>query len=51
MGFQFFNLVPTLSAYENVELPALLAGIEKKAREMRVMAPLKSVGMVGSSNA
>ncbi|MGB9636067.1 MAG: ABC transporter ATP-binding protein [Thermoplasmata archaeon] len=32
MVFQFFNLVPTLTAYENVELPALLAGIEKKKR-------------------
>ncbi|MEM3396896.1 MAG: ABC transporter ATP-binding protein [Thermoplasmata archaeon] len=46
MVFQFFNLVPTLTAYENVELPALLAGIEKKAREKRVMELLKSVGMV-----
>lgn len=46
MVFQFFNLVPTLTAYENVELPAMLAGIDKKAREKRVMGLLKSVGMV-----
>ncbi|MEM3455280.1 MAG: hypothetical protein QW735_03735 [archaeon] len=46
MAFHFFNLVSTLTAYENVELSALLAGIDKKARENRVMALLKKVRMV-----
>ncbi|MGC8913108.1 MAG: ABC transporter ATP-binding protein [Thermoplasmata archaeon] len=50
MVFQFFNLVPTLTAYENVELPALLAGIEKKKRKASVMKLLSAVGMVERAN-
>ncbi len=41
--FQFFALVPTLTAYENVELPMLLMG--KKNHKSRVMELLDAVGL------
>ncbi len=41
--FQFFALVPTLTAYENVELPMLLMG--KKNHKSRVMELLDAVGI------
>jgi putative ABC transport system ATP-binding protein len=43
--FQFFALVPVLSAYENVELPLLLTGIEARERRERVMRLLEAVGL------
>ena len=43
--FQFFALVPVLSAYENVELPLLLNGYSSKQRHERVMAMLDAVGL------
>lgn len=43
--FQFFALVPVLTAYENVELPLLLNDIPASKRKERVMALLDSVGM------
>ena len=43
--FQFFALVPVLSAYENVELPLLLNGVGSKERHDRAMALLDAVGL------
>ena len=43
--FQFFALVPVLSAYENVELPLLLNGVGAKERRERAMMLLDSVGL------
>ena len=43
--FQFFALVPVLSAYENVELPLLLNGVGAKQRRERVMEMLDAVGL------
>jgi putative ABC transport system ATP-binding protein len=43
--FQFFALVPVLTAYENVELPLLLSGIKPKERRARVMELLSAVGV------
>ncbi|TFG10836.1 ABC transporter ATP-binding protein [Candidatus Thorarchaeota archaeon] len=43
--FQFFNLLPVLSAYENVELPLLIGGIEENARKERVDHLLELVGL------
>jgi len=43
--FQFFALVPVLSAYENVELPLLLNGVGAKERKERATALLEAVGL------
>ena len=43
--FQNFNLLPVLSAYENVEYPMLLAGLAAKTRAERATQLLKSVGL------
>jgi len=43
--FQFFALVPVLTAYENVELPLLLNGVKPGARKQRVLGLLDSVGL------
>jgi putative ABC transport system ATP-binding protein len=43
--FQFYNLIPVLSALENVELPLLLTSLSKKQRRERSMVALKVVGL------
>ena len=43
--FQFFALVPVLSAYENVELPLLLNNVGEKERKERVNSLLEAVGL------
>ena len=43
--FQFYNLIPVLSAVENVELPLLLASLSSKQRRERAMVALKVVGL------
>ena len=43
--FQFFALVPVLTAYENVELPLLLNNVKAKERQERVMGLLEAVGL------
>ena len=43
--FQFYNLIPVLSAVENVELPMLIAGVQTKDRENRARELLKMVGL------
>lgn len=43
--FQFFALIPTLTAYENVEMPLLLNGNNPTERKKRVMELLESVDM------
>jgi putative ABC transport system ATP-binding protein len=43
--FQFFALIPGLSAYENVELPLLLSGDKKSERHARVTELLEAVGL------
>ncbi|MBI3071690.1 MAG: ABC transporter ATP-binding protein [Deltaproteobacteria bacterium] len=45
--FQFFNLLPTLTARENVLLPALLDGVATKEAERRADALLDRVGLSG----
>ena len=43
--FQFFALIPTLTAYENIEMPLLLNGHTPKERRDRVMQLLESVDL------
>ena len=43
--FQQFNLLPRLSAIENVALPLIYAGINKKERTERALESLKKVGL------
>jgi putative ABC transport system ATP-binding protein len=48
--FQSFNLVPVLTAYENVEYPLLIAGTPAAERRVRVSSLLEKVGL-GSKHA
>ncbi|MCP4428210.1 MAG: ABC transporter ATP-binding protein [Chloroflexi bacterium] len=48
--FQFFALVPVLSAYENVELPLLLNGVGAKERKERALSLLDAVGLSARAN-
>ena len=43
--FQFYNLLPVLTAYENVELPLLLTNLSKKEKKEHVEAVLSLVGL------
>src|SRR4030043_1598831 len=43
--FQFYNLIPVLTAFENVELPLLLSGLSKKERRSHVEMALKVVNL------
>ncbi len=43
--FQLYNLVPVLTAYENVELPLLLHALSRSERRDRVLAALERVGI------
>ena len=43
--FQFYNLMPVLTAFENVELPLLLTGLSAREREARVAAVLGLVSL------
>lgn len=43
--FQFFHLLPTLTAAENIELPLQLIGLSASERERRVAALLARVGL------
>jgi putative ABC transport system ATP-binding protein len=48
--FQHFYLLPTLTAYENIELPMQEAKISKDKRKERVLSLLDSVGLSGRAN-
>ncbi|MEE8133595.1 MAG: ABC transporter ATP-binding protein [Gemmatimonadales bacterium] len=43
--FQFYNLLPVLTAYQNVELPLLLTHLSKKQRREHVMTVLEVVAL------
>ncbi len=43
--FQFYNLMPVLTAFENVELPLLLTGLGARDRRQRVGIALSMVGL------
>ena len=52
MGFVFqtYNLIPVLSAVENIELPLLVAGTRPKRARGRALSALEQVGLVDQAN-
>ena len=50
MIFQSFNLVAARTALENVELPLVFAGLDKKDRKRRAADPLDKVGLAHRAN-
>jgi len=48
--FQFFNLLPVLSAVENVELPLLVAGVKPHEARVRAREALALVGLAGEED-
>ena len=44
--FQLYNLIPVLTAYENVEMPLLLLPLSRAERRKRVAIALEAVGLV-----
>jgi putative ABC transport system ATP-binding protein len=47
--FQTFNLIPVLTAYENIELPLLLTRLKGRERKNQVMTALELVGLADRS--
>ncbi|MDP3687373.1 MAG: ATP-binding cassette domain-containing protein, partial [Sulfurimicrobium sp.] len=45
--FQFFHLIPRLSAAANIELPLLLAGVPAEQRKTRVAQLIRDFGLAG----
>ena len=45
--FQFYNLIPVLTAYENAEFVLLLQGVDHPSRKEKVMTLLAKVGLEG----
>ena len=43
--FQFFNLIPSLTALENIELPMALAGVKKQERRKKAIELLNYFGL------
>jgi len=48
--FQFFNLIPTLTAVENLELPMLIAGLGTEQRKKRTNGLLEMVGLAAKGH-
>ena len=48
--FQAFHLLPAMSAYDNVTLPAVLAGESYRAYHSRAMSLLDAVGLAGKAD-
>lgn len=48
--FQFFHVIPRLTAAENVEMPMILAGINPKERKHRVQEALAAVSLADRSH-
>lgn len=43
--FQFYNLIPVLTAFENVRLPLLLTSLSRRSRDEHAIAALEAVGL------
>jgi putative ABC transport system ATP-binding protein len=48
--FQFFNLVPVLTAFENIELPMVISDVPKQETKKRAEKLLKDVGLQDRAN-
>ncbi|MBQ3252469.1 MAG: ABC transporter ATP-binding protein [Oscillospiraceae bacterium] len=48
--FQSFNLIPKLTAWENVELPLIYQKVKRPERQQRVAAALERVGLTNRAN-
>lgn len=48
--FQFYNLMPVLTAFENVELPLLLSNLSRRERRERVELTLEMVNLTDRSD-
>ncbi len=48
--FQAFHLVPRLTAFENIELPMMLAGIDQEVRQPQVEQIIKNLGLSDRSH-
>jgi putative ABC transport system ATP-binding protein len=48
--FQFYNLIPVLTAYENIELPLLLSDLTKSERRQHVEMALRMVSLTDRSD-
>ena len=48
--FQQYHLIPTLTAFENVELAMLIKGVPKKERERKVMELLEIMGIAHAAD-
>jgi putative ABC transport system ATP-binding protein len=48
--FQSFNLIPVLTAFENIEYPLLLKGVPKAVRREKVLSLLEEVGLLKEAN-
>jgi len=43
--FQTFNLIPVLTAYENVEIPLILLNLPREQKKQKIVSMLKEVGL------
>jgi putative ABC transport system ATP-binding protein len=48
--FQFYNLMPVLTAFENIELPMIISGVPKKQAQNRANELLTAVGLADRAN-
>ena len=48
--FQSYNLLPTMTAAENVALPLMFKGVDKKTRLTKARKELKAMGLLGRAN-
>jgi len=48
--FQFFNLIPVLTALENIELPMVISGVDRDTRRRRAVELLRRVGLEKRAN-